>query len=78
MTLIRAVCYKKFSWKIVYDSVIDAETSSLWCLLTVPPEVKISEIYKDAIPFISIILFVTIRCIVFPQLVTGLPNLAAG
>ena len=44
----------------------------------VPPEVKISEIYKGVIPFILIILFVTVLCIAFPQLVTGLPNLVAG
>ena len=42
------------------------------------PEVKISEIYKGVIPFILIILFVTVLCIAFPQLVTGLPNLVAG
>ena len=168
VALILAICYKQFSWKMLYDSVIDtAKTSAmvfiilfgdviitnfvmslgvgrlgalaimlilvfimgmfidwtgivmivlpiflpimdnfgvdrLWlvgvtavilqtCFMTppfgfalfyikgiVPPEVKISEIYKGVIPFILIILFVTVLCIAFPQLVTGLPNLVAG
>lgn len=44
----------------------------------VPPEVKISEIYKGVIPFIVIVLIVTVLCIVFPQLITGLPNMVAA
>lgn len=44
----------------------------------VPPEVKISEVYRGVIPFILIIVAVTILCIIFPQLITGLPNLVAG
>lgn len=44
----------------------------------VPPEVKISEVYRGVIPFILIIVLVTILCIIFPQLITGLPNLVAG
>lgn len=44
----------------------------------VPPEVKISEIYRGVIPFIFIVLIVTVLCVAFPQLITGLPNLVAG
>lgn len=44
----------------------------------VPPEVKISEIYRGVIPFIMIVLVVTVLCIIFPQLITGLPNLVAA
>ena len=44
----------------------------------VPPEVKISEIYRGVIPFIIIVLIVTVLCIAFPQLVVGLPNLVAA
>ena len=44
----------------------------------VPAEVKISEVYRGVIPFILIILAVTVLCIVFPQLITGLPNLVAA
>ena len=44
----------------------------------VPPEVKISEIYQGVIPFIIIVLVVTFLCIVFPQLVVGLPNMVAA
>lgn len=44
----------------------------------VPPEVKISEVYKGVIPFICIIIVVCILCIAFPQLITGLPAMVAA
>ena len=44
-----------------------------------PDTVKIQEVYKGVIPFILIILVVTVLCAVFPQLVTWLPTtMAAG
>lgn len=39
-----------------------------------PPEVKISEVYKGVVPFIIIIIIVTALCAVFPPLVTWLPS----
>lgn len=44
----------------------------------VPPEVKISEVYKGVIPFICIIIVVCVLCVAFPQLITGLPNMVAA
>ena len=44
----------------------------------VPENVKITDIYRGVIPFIGIVVLVTILCTVFPQLVTWLPNLVAG
>lgn len=43
-----------------------------------PDNVKIQEVYKGVIPFICIIIVVCILCIIFPQLITGLPNLVAA
>ena len=44
-----------------------------------PDTVKIQEVYKGVIPFILIIIVVTVLCAVFPQLVTWLPTtMAAG
>ena len=44
-----------------------------------PGDVKIQEVYKGVIPFIAIIIIVTILCAVFPQVVLWLPNtMAAG
>ena len=44
-----------------------------------PDTVKIQEVYKGVIPFIAIIIVVTVLCAVFPQLVTCLPTtMAAG
>lgn len=43
-----------------------------------PDDVKITSVYKGVIPFITIIIIVTILCIIFPQLITGLPNLVAA
>ena len=44
-----------------------------------PDTVKIQEVYKGVIPFILIIIIVTVLCAVFPQLVTWLPTtMAAG
>ena len=44
-----------------------------------PDTVKIQEVYKGVIPFIIIIIVVTVLCAVFPQLVTWLPTtMAAG
>ena len=43
-----------------------------------PSDVKIQEVYRGVIPFICIIVVVCILCIIFPQLITGLPNLVAG
>lgn len=43
-----------------------------------PPEVKIQEVYKGVIPFIIIIIIVTVLCAVFPPLVTWLPGKLAG
>ena len=44
-----------------------------------PDTVKIQEVYKGVIPFIAIIIVVTVLCAVFPQLVTWLPTtMAAG
>ena len=44
----------------------------------VPENVKITDIYRGVIPFILIVVLVTILCTVFPGLVTWLPNLVAG
>ncbi len=43
-----------------------------------PPEVKIQEVYKGVIPFIAIIIIVTVLCAVFPPLVTWLPSILAS
>ncbi len=44
-----------------------------------PGDVKIQEVYKGVIPFILIIIAVTVMCAVFPQVVMWLPNtMAAG
>ena len=44
-----------------------------------PGDVKIQEVYKGVIPFILIIIAVTVMCAVFPQVVLWLPNtMAAG
>ena len=43
-----------------------------------PPEVKIQEVYKGVVPFIAIIVVVTVLCAAFPPLVTGLPPLRGG
>ena len=39
-----------------------------------PPEVKISDVYRGVIPFIIIIVIVTALCAIFPQLVLWLPS----
>lgn len=44
----------------------------------VPESVTIQEIYRGVIPFIIIIVIVTILCIAFPQLVVGLPAMVSG
>lgn len=44
----------------------------------VPPEVKISEIYRGVIPFIVIIVVVVALVTIFPQLVHWLPALVSG
>lgn len=44
----------------------------------VPPEVKISEIYRGVIPFIAIVVAVVVLVTACPQLVNWLPNLVAG
>lgn len=44
----------------------------------VPPEVKISEIYKGVIPFILMVILVVILITVFPQIVYWLPNMVAS
>ncbi len=43
-----------------------------------PDSVKIQEVYKGVIPFIVIIVIVTVLCAVFPPLVTWLPSMLAG
>ena len=43
-----------------------------------PDDVKITEVYRGVIPFILIIVFVTVLCTVFPGVVTWLPNMVAG
>lgn len=44
-----------------------------------PGDVKIQEVYKGVIPFILIIIAVTVMCAIFPQVVLWLPNtMAAG
>ena len=43
-----------------------------------PPEVKISDVYRGVIPFILIIVIVTVLCAVFPPLVTWLPGKLVG
>ena len=43
-----------------------------------PPEVKIQEVYKGVVPFIAIIVVVTVLCAAFPPLVTWLPSMLAG
>ena len=43
-----------------------------------PDTVKIQEVYKGVIPFILIIIVVTVLCAVFPQLVTWLPTTVAA
>ncbi len=44
----------------------------------VPPEVKMSEVYRGVIPFITIICVVVLLCIIFPGIITWLPNKAMG
>ena len=44
----------------------------------VPESVTIQEIYRGVIPFIIIIVLVTILCIAFPQLVVSLPTMVSG
>ena len=43
-----------------------------------PDDVKISSVYKGVIPFITIIIVVCILCIIWPQLIVGLPTLVAS
>jgi len=43
-----------------------------------PGDVKIQEVYKGVIPFIVIIVIVTVLCAVFPPLVTWLPSKLAA
>ena len=43
-----------------------------------PDSVKIQEVYKGVIPFIAIIVVVTVLCAVFPPLVTWLPSKLAA
>ena len=40
----------------------------------VPAGVKMTDVYRGVIPFIAIILVVMLICVVFPPLVTWLPN----
>ncbi len=45
----------------------------------VPDSVKITDIYKGVIPFIAIIVFVVILCMLFPnQMIYALPNMLAS
>ena len=39
----------------------------------VPPGVKMTDVYKGVVPFLVIIIAVTILCTVFPGIVTALP-----
>lgn len=41
----------------------------------VPPGVKMTDVYKGVIPFLLIIIGVTVLCTVFPGIVTALPNI---
>ncbi len=43
-----------------------------------PGDIKISEVYKGVVPFIIIVLVVTVLCAVFPPMVTWLPSMLAG
>ena len=43
-----------------------------------PDDVKISSVYKGVIPFITIIIIVCVLCIIWPQLIVGLPTLVAS
>jgi tripartite ATP-independent transporter DctM subunit len=43
-----------------------------------PPHVGMGTIYKSVIPFIMINLSVLILCMIFPEIITWLPNLAFG
>ncbi len=43
-----------------------------------PPEVPIQEVYRGVVPFIAIIIVVTVLCVVCPSLVTFLPNMLIG
>jgi tripartite ATP-independent transporter DctM subunit len=43
-----------------------------------PPNVKISDVYYGVIPFISIIVVITILCVIFPGIVTWLPTKVIG
>jgi len=54
--------------------------SILYALSVVPEdiEIKTAEAYKGAVPFICIQLFVAIICILFPSVVTFLPNMMLG
>ena len=44
----------------------------------VPPEVTIQDIYKGVIPFILIVIAVTILCIIYPPIITALPNMVVA
>lgn len=43
-----------------------------------PSNVKISDVYYGVIPFIALVLVVTLLCIVFPGIVTWLPTMVIG
>ena len=43
-----------------------------------PSNVKISDVYYGVIPFIALVLVVTLLCVVFPGMVTWLPTLVVG
>ena len=44
----------------------------------VPPGVKMTDVYKGVVPFLVIIIAVTILCSVFPGIVTALPHHMLG
>ncbi|MDD3164397.1 MAG: TRAP transporter large permease subunit [Oscillospiraceae bacterium] len=44
----------------------------------VPEDFDIKDIYKGVIPFIAIVLIVTVLTVVFPNLIVGLPNMVAN
>lgn len=43
-----------------------------------PPEVTLMHIYRGVMPFVGLILFGTILCAVFPQIITWLPGVIFG
>ncbi len=43
-----------------------------------PSNVKISDVYYGVIPFIALVLVVTLLCVVFPGIVTWLPTMVIG